>query len=124
MTDDFDYVLVDTRKALERLAQDDPDMLEHAKRKFHGETPSEWLERMSLEDPIELGRWVFNPKAEGLTMIAGQAGTIELIRKLDLPYFPMAIDKRDGARELREQLGYNPATDIEHRPAYTTLDHN
>ena len=121
MTDDFDYILVDTRKALERLALDDPDMLEHAKQKFHGDTPADWLEHMSLTGPITLGHWILKPKLGGLKMIAGQASTIELIQKLDLPYFPVTIDKKDGARELREQLGY---TDIEHRPAFTKLNHS
>lgn len=118
MRDDYDYVLVDTKKVLARLAQDDPDMLKHAAYKYEGSTASKYLRRNSIDNPTDMGQWSFDESFRGLTFCAGNAGIIKLAAELDLPYFVVTVSKSES-EGLRQAVGYEAAMSRPMRPVFT-----
>lgn len=100
--DDFEYIMVDTKKLIERIKQDDPEMLEHAYFKFKGETAEDWLENNSSKYPYNTGSFVVGDHIRkknglspglGITLNSGNAGMLILAQELELPFIPIQIEK-------------------------------
>ena len=107
MQNDFEYVLLDTKKVIAHLRERNPELLQHAEYKFRGETAESWLESMSPQHPLDMGQWGYEFGV--LSMQAGQASMLKLVQELNLPCFPIAISKgygEDVRTDLRVFLGY------------------
>ncbi len=103
----LEVILVDTGKLIMQLSKDDPEMLRYAERKFGETSVEEWLEGTSMGKPRDMGQWSFRgDQGERLSLYAGQGELIQLVQELDLPYFPIAIAREDGAAALKEKMGY------------------
>ena len=105
----FDYILADKAKLIDNLQRHDPGMLDHAAHKFHGSTASRWLESTSLGQPRDMGAWGRTSDKRGITMQSGQADLIELVQKLDIPFFPIAVSNglgRVNIDQVRSAVGY------------------
>jgi hypothetical protein len=110
MTDDFDFVLLDTKKVIANLRERNPELLEHAECKFRGESAESWLKAASRISPLDMGQWGY--KYGVISMQAGEASMIKLVQELNLPCFPIAISKGYGElvlKDLRVFLGYRDA---------------
>ena len=126
-TDRNKCILVDTKKLIERIKQDDPKMIEHARYKFNGEKAEDWLEHNSSENACETGNYAVghhitkrnNKSGLGLTLSAGFAGVLILAQELDLPFIPIQIDsygdngpndpeKLKQIRQIQADIGYTP----------------
>lgn len=118
MTDDFEFLLADTKKVLNQLAQDDPDMLAHADRKYAGTDVDRWLKNNSIDHPADMGHWVMSDH-RGFTLSSGNAGLIRLVENLNLPYFPIASTKGDGSDKIRKLIGYAHTQQVQMRPAFS-----
>lgn len=108
MRDNYEFILVDTKKVIKALEQDDPGMLNHAARKMSGDTAEEWLESTSMEHPRDMGMWGYRDQKLGF--YSGQAALIKVAEDLDLPYFPIAVEKAIGEElinSLRARVGYS-----------------
>ncbi len=108
MRDSFEFILVDTKKIISQLRKDDPQLLKHAESKMSGSTAAQWLQETSSEYPRDMGHWTYDTK-RGLSMSSGQAALIKVAQDLDLPCFPIAIEKSTGSQainELRAKVGY------------------
>lgn len=125
------YFMADTEKLIAKIAQDDPEMIDHAQRKYEGDMPEDWLKYNSKDNPCAIGVFVFDEyvNVEGrtglrqqiknlaqnrhgyqtsnglpyaLTFSEGWAGTLILIQNLKLPFVPIAVYRsRDADYELR-----------------------
>lgn len=109
MRDDYEFILADTRKIVELLKKDAPDMLEHSARNLKGgSSAEEWLRSTEIDYPRDMGHWTYS-REFGLNFSSGQAALIKVADNLNLPYFPIAIAKASGGRnieELKEKVAY------------------
>jgi len=111
--DNYEYLMVDTKKLIAHLEQHDPKMLEHAKYKFGNDTPESWVENNSFEGPLETGDFAMinSQGRKAITMSSGNAGMLVLAQKLDLPFIPIQISKAYGMENIagiKQEIGYNP----------------
>lgn len=107
--DKYEYLMVDTRKLLAKIGRDDPHMIQHADYKFRGETAEQWLEANSIEYPADMGFYTYGEDT-GLTMCSGNAGMLKLAQEMDIPCFPIALEKGMGQERLRQlasEIGYS-----------------
>jgi hypothetical protein len=114
----FGVVLLDTRKVLTELRGNSPDLLEYARQNFSGTTPESWLSGISKQKPRDMGFWLYLDGTRGLFMYSGEAAVIELIEKIDLPYFPAAVE-RVRANFIDEKFGHKGLDSS--RPLFTKL---
>jgi hypothetical protein len=108
MRGDYEFILADTKKLVAQLRRDDPKMLEHAEHKFSGETAEQWLGVNSRRSAPEMGTWSWS-SGRGLSMGSGQAGLIKLVQEIDLPCFPVTVEKATGTRAIQHlaaAIGY------------------
>ena len=114
-------VLADTHKFYQRLEQDSPSMIAHAKFKFRGYTAEDWLEDNNEKNAPGMGVYAFHHNlgrdrderlrekfennatvtfinknmerlpASGFNLMCGESALIELVRELKLPFIPVAI---------------------------------
>lgn len=123
LRDNYEYIMVDTKKLIAQLKSDNPEMLDHAERKFRGGTAEQWLETTAIENPRDMGMWRYSPQL-GLTMSlsSGDAALIKVVQELDLPYFPIAVEKATGQKNIQDligKIGYDPASNHKMSPAYS-----
>lgn len=110
MRDDYEFIVADTAKLLAALQKDDSRMIDHASQKFNGSAAQSWIPK-SLDSARDMGLWSMT-SGRGLTMASGQAALIEAARQLDLPFYPLAIERAHGAQKIRDVIaavGYSPA---------------
>lgn len=60
--DQYESVLVDTKKLINRILQDDPKMYEHARYKFANTKVEDYLENNSFRSPFNTGSLATTPK--------------------------------------------------------------
>ena len=58
LSDHYECIMVDTKKLIERIKHDDPEMLEHARYKFNGCNAESWAEKNSAEHATSMGAFV------------------------------------------------------------------
>lgn len=108
MRDQFEFMMVDTPKAIAKLRRENPRLLGHAAGKFSGTAVEGWLAPMTPSAPLSMGFWTYNP-VRGLAMGSGETAMIGLVQRLELPCFPIAVSKAEPVSrriELRDQIGY------------------
>lgn len=102
------YIIADTKKLIEQIRKDDPEMMEHALSKFEGECATNWIKTNSEENPFVVGYFAFNADGETkakFTLSEGWAGNLILIQELGLPYVPIAVHKwPDDSEQHAEYL--------------------
>lgn len=114
MKDDYDFVMVNTKKFIEELKKGDYGWIveearaEMEKDSAKGHGTDSWLKHTSIEHPRDMGFWVYREDG-GLSLEAGRFELIQIVQDLNLPYFPVAVRKSEGAA-LREKVGYELAT--------------
>ncbi len=128
------YIMADVKKLIEMIRETDPEMIEHAKYKYRGETAQEWLEVNSEENPYNTGSFSYartqtnrpkdnfvnalkevfglssNPEPEymkRLTMSTGNAGMLILLEEAGVSQIPIGFgaDNRNDALELINKIG-------------------
>lgn len=130
--DTYAYVVVDTKKLLQRIATDNPHLLEHGQKwKYNPacDSPEAALKRNSKENPDNMGTFGFSDlvgetrdkqsflsrlffgkskgtSEPGIEMNTGDAAMIRTIEELGLPYVPIAVPKQQAA-QFQKLLGYS-----------------
>jgi hypothetical protein len=144
ISEDYNYILVDTQKFLEKLEKDDPGILVDAKRNFGGEWDSEWVQRANKpQTERNTGTFSYRTKTEtqitvgeshlgfrskslnerGLKISSGDLYMLYVAQELKLPYLPIAVQTDDGDTEaldeLLDQIGYQSSTVV--KPQYASV---
>jgi hypothetical protein len=120
MHGDYEFFMVDTRKFMGQLQNDNKYFLEDAKRQLKPADTEGWLEQNSIRHPCPLGSFNYS-KERGLAMTSGHVEVLQLVQDIGLPYFPIAVPKSvgpDNMRELKAKVGYAPAGGRDMKPAY------
>ena len=78
--------------------------MQHVEYKFTGETVEGWLRHTSFDHPRDMGCWSYG-FGWPLAMSSGQASLIKVAELLELPCFPIAVDKR-MVNGVEERFGY------------------
>ena len=103
-----EFVLVDTKKVVTSLRENNPKFLGHAAHKMSGTSAEEWLATNSPENPVDMGYWSYDPKL-GFRMAGGQPAHLQLVQDIHLPCFPVAVEKTSPAllSEMRAKVACN-----------------
>lgn len=96
------FLLLDAKAVLKELATNNPHFFQHCDDKFYdgrpkAETVQAWLKATRFERPCDMGFWSYG-EHRPLAMGHGYAGHVALVQELGLPYFPVAVDRREAGR--------------------------
>ncbi len=99
----FAFILVDTQRLLDKIYAADPEMRQHVKHKFRGESVQAWLAYNNPEQPLKMPSFAMtarNDSGVDLAMETGFASMLEVMRLAEFPFVPIAVKNHSALDDL------------------------